>query len=253
MKGHHSIPFSICIPPLMYFQPEPPPTLDVQAPGLRVNVAYFVRVDISCRGVLRPKIASRKEVVFRSPNNTAPPLSRAAVTAMLPVDSIDPRKSVPYEAPYLPQYSPSLEVRLTIPSPPVLCTGEPLDVKLAVAATEDLIKRLGVIRLRSLCIRLRCLTAVRIGSVGREAASYVNICSMTGDVIIKPSNETGATELDHGIWQRHLIPPALPTFSSENISLSYALEVIAGFSGKGLSNIQVCRPTFRDGEEGVSL
>lgn len=118
-------------------QTDHPPTLSIQASGIRESAAYFVRVDISRRGILQLKLKSQKELVFRPSNDAPLPSARAAVTAMLSADAIDPRKSVPYQAPYLLQYSPSMEVELRIPSPPVLYPGAPLDVKLAGTITED--------------------------------------------------------------------------------------------------------------------
>lgn len=158
---------------------------------------------------------------------------------MLSAERLDSRGQAPHQEPCLPQYSPSIQVKLALPTPPILHTGQLLAMDLTASLPEDLLKRLGIVRLRNLHIGLRALTMVRLGSVSRAITSYVKICSIQGDLRISPPVGEGLYIFDRGMWQGQLIPSVLPTFQSAHISRRYIFEVIAGFSCEALEKAKV--------------
>ena len=168
--------------------------------------------------------------------------------AMLPADVLDPATAVPYEVPYLPTYSPSLQVDLHLPTPPILRIGEPIMTGLSITTTENLMTRLGAIYLRSLEIRLKSHTAFRSGPASRTASCIISLYSAVrdGNDIKLPVYETPGTYfLEGNQWQLPVIPQIPVSFSYGEFSRRYTLEVLAGFSGQRQRAIEVC-VTIRD-------
>lgn len=177
--------------------------------------------------------------VADSAGDICPALTGTTALAMLPAERFDPSGEALHQGPYLPQYSPSIQMKLALPSPPILHTGRPLAIDLTASVPEDFLKRLGIVRLRSLYIGLRALTTLRIGSVSRATTSYVEICSLQRDLRINLSVGETLYSFDRGMWQGQLVPSVLPTFQSAHISRSYILEVTGGFSCDTLDRVEV--------------
>lgn len=242
--GHHIIPFCASFPVLSYSRLVLPPTLSINLPHLRAAASYFVQVEISRPGFLRCKLKRKMRIDFR-PSSLAPihpqfhPIL-ANTNAMLAADDLNPQIIVPYQPPCLPRYSPSLRVELNIPSPAVLFPGEPLNMGLSAIAQGDLLGLLGVIRLRRLAIGLRVITTVQVGLSRRTTASYVQIYSMAGDMVIAQPDPHGCMILsESALWSGHLIPEVLPTFNTPHIARRYMLEALVGFSSGQRNNVEV--------------
>lgn len=245
LKGHHSIPFAISFPDPMSPLSHLPPTLDIALPGLRARATYFVRAELTRTGMLRPKLRKERQVGFRpsnsvySPPSAFPPM-RTSATGMLAADCLDPQKRTRYESPWLPKYSPSLQVELSIPYPAVLAPGEPLDIALVVSLPEALLEQLVVIRLRRIHVGLRASTTVRAGTLSNNAISHIPVYSMTGDLVVSSTAQCDGTYvLDSAMLNDQLVPRVLPTFGAMDICRRYALEAIVGFSSGERKNIEV--------------
>lgn len=237
-EGRCVIPFSIRFPTLDS-RLDLPPTVNVTLREIKVRTHYSVRLKVRRPGFLRHNLTKEKAVLLRvsdSADGISPTLTGTTATAMLPAERLDPHGQAPQQEPYLPKYSPSIQMNLALLSPPILHTGQPLAIDLTASVPEDFLKRLGIVRLRSLYIGLRALTMLRIGSVSRATTSYVEICSLRRDLRI--NSPVGATlySFDREMWQGRLVPL---TFQSAHISRSYILEVIGGFSCEALDRVEV--------------
>lgn len=237
--GGRVIPFSIRFP-----GPESrldlPPTVNIAIRGIKVRTHYSVRLEVQRPGLLRHTLTKEKAVVLRASDTVSPCLSGTAVTtAMLPAERLDPRGQAPHQEPYLPQYSPSIQMDLALPAPAILHAGQPLVMDITASVPDDFSRRLGIVRLRSLCVGLKALTTLHIGSVRRETTSYVEICSLRKDLRMEPPVEETLYSFDNETLEGQLVPSVVPTFQSDHIRRSYVLEVIGGFSCGALDRIEV--------------
>jgi len=243
-KGHLRIPFRLQfpIPPCSQFYA--PPSLDMREDDLRATVTYSVRVEVSTASKVRSKLVEKHAILFRPPNHVVlhRPLSipTTSICAMLAADSLNPGVTPPYEAPYLPQYCPALQVDLTLPSPTVLQLGQPVPMELDITVTEDLMSCLGCIRLRRLHISLTAATSVQSGPASRATESTTTICSINGDFSLISGGKRGTCRIDSNLWRDRGVPEVPISFSSSNVARSYTMNVVVGFSSGKRDNIEVC-------------
>ncbi|KAH0437790.1 hypothetical protein CcaCcLH18_03686 [Colletotrichum camelliae] len=252
-EGKHCFPLSLCFPHAMA---DPhcettclPPSTRINTAGLKVTVAYVLKVKIQRQGILRFNNVKKKDLLFRPLPQfrvISPTTGDCFCTSSIAAEELEnsqplaPARSTP------PAYSPSLQLKMTIPAPPVLNPHKPLALALEVLVQPDLMQRLEPISLRNLVLRLRTTTTVRVGQGSREDVRYDPICGIMGDIPIAPAEGQNGFALDPGIWKSHVVPLVPPTFGSSVLSIRHALEVICGFSTVTHKGNQVCRQRETD-------
>ncbi|CAI4216654.1 unnamed protein product [Parascedosporium putredinis] len=240
--GRLHIPFCLQFPILQSSQFFPPPSLDIREAGLRATVAYSIRAEITTASMVRSRLVHKQAILFRPPNHAViyEPLALPTtnIRAMVAADGLNPDITPPYLDPYLPQYSPALLVDLEFPSPTILSIGQPLPMNLSVTATEDLMACLGSVRLRKLQVTLKATTAVHSGPASRETSSSVTLCSVNTDILLVSGAKQGTCKIDSALWKKRPIPEIPLSFSSANVSRSYVMDVVVGFSSGRRENIE---------------
>ncbi|PKS10482.1 hypothetical protein jhhlp_002234 [Lomentospora prolificans] len=241
-KGHLQIPFRLQFPIPNRSQFYAPPSLDIREAELRATVAYSIRVEITTPSLVRSKLVYKHAITFRPPSHVVLhrhlSLPTTSAHAMVAANNLNPGVLPPYQAPYLPQYCPALRVGVEFPSPNILYIGQPVAMELDVAVTEDLISCLGTIRLRKLQISLTATTSVHSGPASREISSPMTLCSVNCDYPLAIGVKEGTCRVDRALWSNRLIPELPISFSSYNVSRSYTMDVLVGFSSGKRENIE---------------
>ncbi|KAF4825363.1 hypothetical protein CGCTS75_v009697 [Colletotrichum tropicale] len=247
-EGKHCFPVSLCFP---HSTADPhceticlPPSTGINTAGLKVTVAYVLKVKIRRQGILRFNTVKKTELLFRPLPQfrvISPTIGDCSCTSSIAAEELETPQPLAQVRSTLPAYSPSLQLKMTIPAPPVLNPHKPLALALKVLVQPDLMQRLGPISLRNLVLRLRTTTTVCVGQSSREDVRYDPICGIMGDIPIAPAEGQNGFALDPGIWKSHVVPLVSPTFGSSVLSIRHALEVICGFSTGTQKRIQCLR------------
>lgn len=136
---------------------------------------------------------------------------------------------------YLPLYSPSLQMEIILPEPPVLIRGQGTPVRLVLHTPRELMQEANVY-IRSVEIQLRAATSARLRSTWGTMTETRHGNSIKGAVPIKSED----FELDLGAWGMFVAAQSRPSSNSCLVRLKYALDVAAGISNGLEGPIQVC-------------
>lgn len=245
-SGVHFLPFEIEFPnfakPLLpeHLQRsttamEMPPSLYSCSPNIRVHVAYFLKVRLQQRGVLRWKRNKKKELPFRlvfpSRLSLLGDSSGTIKFATLPTETFHIQKRELLEYGMLPPYTPSIQLQLAMPSQ-VLRPEQPLPLSLTACIPSEVLRQLESLTLQSLIIRLRTSITIETAGLAKAYLTYCPICHLSDSVRLLPLPEGSVYQLSPSPRQNYFVPAVLPSFTSQGISRTHALEVIAGFSAE---------------------
>ncbi|CAI0648860.1 unnamed protein product [Colletotrichum noveboracense] len=240
-EGKHCFPLSLCFP---HSTADPhcgticlPSSTGINTAGLKVTVAYVLKVKIQRQGILRFNTVKKTELLFR-------PLPQFRVISPTIGDcsrGIGNSAAAGAGPEYRAGIQPFPAAEDDHSGAAGLNPHKPLALALEVSVQPDLMQRLGPISLRNLVLRLRTTTAVCVGQSSREDVRYDPICGIVGDIPIAPAEGPNGFSLDPGIWKSHIVPLVSPTFGSSVLSIRHALEVICGFSTGTHKRIQCLR------------
>ncbi|CVK98840.1 uncharacterized protein FMAN_08410 [Fusarium mangiferae] len=222
-----------------------PPSLERSSSGYTVKVEYAIIVTVKhcllCR-VSRLKTL-RRSISFESePSIPVLPSSN--------IGSISASKLFPklYKAlasqgfsgirtrsdECLPQYEPTVQLELLLPSPPILTPGRPTEIQLILHTPSELVNNENIY-IRSVEAQLESYVEAKIGLVVKTVAEARSGWNLQGLFPIDREH----FEVDLGTWRHYLIMDALPTCKSCVLDTTHFLRISAGISIDGSEKTQI--------------
>lgn len=220
-----------------------PPTLCLASSLVKIRVEYAI--DMSLRYYVLGRVKRTKTVKRELPFWSEPSmlLSKALTVGYLPAGELcskigeklrEADKTCLVNPNWVPPYTPSLELAVELPSPPVLVTCRPTSIRLVFYTPPELLDG-DNIYIRSVVIQLKSSVAALVGTISGSWTETSHCWSSSGRIHLDKER----FELDSGAWSNCIVSNALPTCSSCALSLTHAVAVIAGISRGEDENIKV--------------
>lgn len=135
----------------------------------------------------------------------------------------------------LPQYEPTLQLELLLPSPPILTPGRPTEIQLILHTPSELINSENIY-IRSVEAQLESCIEAKVGLVRKTVTDKQTGWSLQGRFCVDRQN----FELDLGAWGQYFIIDALPTCKSCVLDTTHSLRISMAISVGGSERTQVC-------------
>lgn len=126
---------------------------------------------------------------------------------------------------WLPPYTPSLQLEVSLSSPPIIEVNQATPIRLILHTPPELLEG-SALYLRCIAVQLRSSVGAFFGNLPFELVESDHCWSSRGVVRIDQKR----FELESGSWGRCVVAKALPTCSSCLMQLKHAIEVTAGIS-----------------------
>ncbi|QGI96222.1 hypothetical protein CEK26_009291 [Fusarium fujikuroi] len=222
-----------------------PPSLERSSSGYTVKVEYAIIVTVKhhllCR-VSRLKTL-RRAISFESEPSI--PVLPSSNIGSLSASKLFPKlcKALASQAvsrirsrsdECLPQYEPTLQLELLLPSPPILTPGRPSEIQLILHTPSELINSENIY-IRSVEAQLETCIEAKVGLVRKTVTETQTGWSLQGMFCVDRQN----FELDLGAWGQYLIIDALPTSKSCVLDTTHLLRISVGISVGGSERTQV--------------
>ncbi|CCT69512.1 uncharacterized protein FFUJ_05404 [Fusarium fujikuroi IMI 58289] len=222
-----------------------PPSLDRSSSGYTVKVEYAIIVTIKHRLLCRVSRLKtlRRAISFESepsipvlPSSNIGSLSASKLFPKLykalASQGVSRIRSRSDEC--LPQYEPTLQLELLLPSPPILTPGRPSEIQLILHTPSELINSENIY-IRSVEAQLETCIEAKVGLVRKTVTETQTGWSLQGMFCVDRQN----FELDLGAWGQYLIIDALPTSKSCVLDTTHLLRISVGISVGGSERTQV--------------
>lgn len=228
-----------------------PPSLERSSSGYTVKVEYAIIVAVKHRILSRVSRVKtlRRAICFESEPSIP-------VLASSNIGSISASKLFPklYKAlasqgvsrirspsdECLPQYEPTLQLELLLPSPPILTPGRPTKIRLILHTPSELVHSENIY-IRSVEAQLESCIEAKVGLVRKNVTETRSGWSLQGLFPVDREH----FEVDLGTWGQYLIMDVLPTCKSCVLDTTHSLRISAGISIGGSEKIQVCLLDYR--------
>lgn len=135
----------------------------------------------------------------------------------------------------LPVYSPTLQMDLILPEPPVLVRNHGTPVRLILHTPPEILQCTSIY-VRRVEMRLRACAAAQLRYTWEMVTNLRYGCSINGIIPIHDKDQ----ELDLGAWGMFMDTSSHPTSKSCVLKLGYLLEVTVGISKGPDGPVQVC-------------
>ncbi|KAJ3546088.1 hypothetical protein NM208_g2182 [Fusarium decemcellulare] len=216
-----------------------PPSLDIRDSRFRIRVTYSISITVERRGWKLARKRATQELPFTCGSHiTDLPTS---YTASLPITKLCPRCGNfdgglrdPNRHGWLPSYSPSLQVELILPQPPVLAQGRATPVQLVVHTPPDVLHSSGEVHIRSVDINLETSVTAHLGPHPRHVLETRQGCNINGSVNVDCEH----FQLDLGAWGSFFAPGLCSTYCSDLLQISHTIHATVGLSHDNSDAIQ---------------
>lgn len=210
---------------------------------LKVKVDYSIVVTVRYRTFchVRRTKTIRQELLFRSEPIIAD--LKSSTIGSLPANTLYPTTSQrsggadcisSAHRDWLPPYSPSLRLQVSLSSPPIIEVNQETPIRLIFYTPPELLEG-SALYLRSIAVELRSSVAVFFGNVPFELVETAHCWSSRGAVRIDQKR----FDLESGSWGKCIVARALPTCSSCLMELRHAIVVTAAISKGDNPQLQV--------------
>lgn len=222
-----------------------PPSLDRSSSGYTVKAEYAIIVTIKHRLLCRVSRLKtlRRAISFESepsiPVLTSSNIGSLSASKLFPklykalasqgVLSIRSRSDE-----CLPQYEPTLQLELLLPSPPILTPGRPTEIQLILHTPSELVHSESIY-IRSAEAQLESYVEAKVGLVTKTVVETRSGWNLQGLFPVDKEH----FEVDLGTWGHYLIIDALPTCKSCVLDATHWLRISAGISIDGSEMTQI--------------
>lgn len=223
-----------------------PSTMTSHNGKLRVKSTYSLSATVERRVVGRVTRSNRvkRELPFicNPVIQNLPSLCAVAISAdkLSRSGKLAPREST--ESNYeecLPLYSPSLQMEIILPQPPVLILGRGTPVKLVLHTPREIMQS-ATIYVRSVKLQLKATISALPRSTWHSVTDIRLGNTISGAVPIKSEH----FQLELGAWGMFMPMQSRPSLNSCLLKVAYSLEVVTGLSNGLEGPIQVCLVLF---------
>lgn len=220
-----------------------PPTLYSTSPCVKIRVEYIVIISVSQRVLCR--IRRTKKVQRQLSLRSDPGLSIFPESSIgsLPASKLCPRMnealhevetSIWRNPDWLPRYTPSVQIEVFLPPPPILTTGTAIPIQIILHVPQELLDS-ERIYLRGILVQLRTSVSAVVGAMCGTCTDTVECWSSRGRVRVDKKR----FELDSGMWGSFISLNARPTCKSCALDLIHSVDVIANISRGNDEEMQV--------------
>ncbi|KAI1010027.1 hypothetical protein LB503_011448, partial [Fusarium chuoi] len=222
-----------------------PPSLERSSSGYTVKVEYAIIVTVKhrlpCR-VSRVKTL-RRAISFESepsiPDLPSSNIGSISASKLFPKlykalasQGVSRIRSPSDEC--LPQYEPTLQLELLLPSPPILTPGRLTEIRLILHTPSELAHSENIY-IRSVEAQLESCIEAKVGLVRKNVTETRRGWTLQGMFCVDREN----FELDLGAWGQYLIMDALPTCKSCVLDTTHSLRISVGISVASSQKIQI--------------
>ncbi|KAI7763594.1 hypothetical protein LZL87_010649 [Fusarium oxysporum] len=134
----------------------------------------------------------------------------------------------------LPQYEPTLQLEMLLPSPPILTPGRPMEIQLILHTPSELVASENIY-IRSVEAQLESCIEAKVGLATKTVSDLLSSWTLQGLFSVNREH----FELELGAWGQYLIMEALPTCKSCMLDTTHSLRISAGMSIGGSEKTQI--------------
>jgi hypothetical protein len=223
-----------------------PPSFAINLSHLKAKAFYRIRAVVRRKGLLRPRLVRYQNVEFKPLNapdieQTEPALvSSRTVSFGGALDSFAMDLGNAGHS-WLPEYHPSIILRVDMPLPCRLRPGHCIDVEASISVPRAFAAALGGLWLTNITTRLRSLVHINVNMASNEKVICTDLCTFSDLLPVEFDAENERFTIPSGIWKHHVVPDGVPSFCACAIELAHELEVrIRLRSGRGGIYVSCC-------------
>ncbi|VUC33465.1 unnamed protein product [Clonostachys rosea] len=211
-----------------------PPSLRALSSAVRIAVDYVVVVAVRRKMMcgIRRTTKVRQELRLRS--EPKPNVCSESIVGSLPASALCPglnkalqdAESLSSMDPgWLPRYTPSVQVEILPPSPPILTSESATPISIVLHIPPELLE-VEKIYLRGLLVQLKTYFTATIGGTSGTCTQTTRCWSSQGRVHLDKTR----VEVKSGIWEFSIGLDVKPTCQSCTVHLTHFVEAIADIS-----------------------
>ncbi|RKK16199.1 hypothetical protein BFJ66_g15710 [Fusarium oxysporum f. sp. cepae] len=202
-----------------------PPSLETSSSGHTIKVEYAITVTVRHRLLCRvSRLKTLRQVISFESEPSIPVLPTSNIGSLsasklfpklykaLGNQGVSRIRSRSDEC--LPQYEPTLQLEVLLPSPPILTPGRPTEMQLILHTPSELVASENIY-IRSVEAQLESCVEAKVGLVTKTVTKTQSGWNLQGLFSVNREH----FEVDLGTWGQYLIMDALPTCGSERTQI----------------------------------
>ncbi|KAF5566438.1 hypothetical protein FPHYL_3783 [Fusarium phyllophilum] len=222
-----------------------PPSLERSSSGHTIKVEYAIIVTVKHRLLCRvSRLKTLRQVISFESEPLIPVLPSSNIGS-ISASKLFPKlykalgnhgvsRSISRSDECLPQYEPTVQLEVLLPSPPILTAGQPMEIKLILNTPPELVASENIY-IRTVEAQLESCVEAKVGQVTKTVTETQRGCSLQG---LFPVNREHF-ELELGMWGQYIIMDAFPTCKSCVLDTTHSLRISAGISIGGNGRTQI--------------
>ncbi|KAH7200511.1 hypothetical protein DER44DRAFT_873561 [Fusarium oxysporum] len=227
-----------------------PPSLETSSSGHTIKVEYAITVTVRHRLLCRvSRLKTLRQVISFESEPSIPVLPTSNIGSLsasklfpklykaLGNQGVSRIRSRSDEC--LPQYEPTLQLEVLLPSPPILTPGTPTEMQLILHTPSELVASENIY-IRSVEAQLESCVEAKVGLVTKTVTETQSGWNLQG---LFPVNREHF-EVDLGAWGHYLIMDALPTCKSCVLDTTHWLRISVGISIGGSERTQIAETSL---------